>query len=446
MISDVEYARSGDVLVAYQVVGAGPLDLVLAHGWAMAFELGWEEPHVSRFYQRLASQARLILFDARGTGMSDRVSMSDLPDLETRMDDVRAVMDAAGSERAALFGIAEAGAMSMLFAATYPERATALILMTPSPRGAWAPDWPTGTQPGDLWHRLGVDVARLGWRRELALEYLRDAAPTLLGDKAAEDWWVRSARRTLTPAANTAYDAMVWDTDIRDVLPAVRVPTLVLCPSDDEEYLQEARYTTDRIPGAALVEFPGTDRVPWGGDQDVVLPEVERFLAALREEMELDRVLATVLFTDIVGSTEIAARLGDRAWRAVIADHDRIVRAQLARYRGREVARTGDGFLATFDGPARGIRCACAIVRQLHDVELESRAGLHTGELELAGEDVRGIAVHVAARVSGEAAPGEVLVSATVKDLVAGSGLGFEARGERVLKGVPEPVKLYSVA
>jgi class 3 adenylate cyclase len=434
--SDVAYARSGDVLVAYQVVGDGPLDVIVHHGWAMAFWCGWEEPHVTRFYEHLASQCRLILFDVRGTGMSDKVSAQDLPDLETRMDDLRAVLDAAGSERAVLYAVGEAAMLCVLFAATYPERTAGLITYC---------GWPVPEDPSYVGLKpLGAAVASVGWRRDLLVEYLEEAAPSLVDDPAVVDWWVRSARLTLSPGGNTAYDLMIRRTDVRPVLPSVQVPTLVLCPAADAEYGPDSRLMADAIPNATLVEIDGRDHVPWASDLDATMPHVEGFLSGIRNAADLDRVLATVLFTDIVSSTERAAELGDRAWRQLLDTHHAVVRAHLARYRGREIDTAGDGFLAAFDGPARAVRCGQAVVAALNAIGLEIRAGVHTGECELAEGKPRGIAVHIGARVAHQATAGEVLVSSTVKDLVAGSGLSFHDRGEHELKGVPGRWHLYA--
>jgi class 3 adenylate cyclase len=436
--SDVEYARSGELLIAYQVVGEGPLDVVVAHGWAMAFWTGWEEPHVARFYEHLAAQNRLILFDTRGTGMSDKVSADDLPDLETRMDDLRAVLDAAGSERAVLYAVGEAGMLCVLFAATFPERTAGLILYC---------GWPASENPPEVdAEPLGAAVASVGWRRDLLLEYLADAAPSLLDDPAVVDWWVRSARLTLSPGGNTAYDMMMRATDVRPVLPSVHVPALLLCPRNDAEYGPVSRNMAEAIPDASLVEIDGRDHAPWGKDLDAAIPHVDAFLSGIREAADLDRVLATVLFTDIVSSTERAAALGDHAWQQLLDTHHAIMRAHLARYRGREIDTAGDGFLASFDGPARAVRCGQAVVAALRDIGLDVRAGVHTGECQLAGRNLRGIAVHIGSRVSSEAAAGEVLVTSTVRDLVAGSGLDFQDRGERHLKGIHDPIHLYAAA
>ena len=437
MRSDVGYARSGELLIAYQVAGEGPLDVVVAHGWAMAFAPGWDEPHVARFYEHLASQSRLILFDTRGTGMSDKVSVSELPDLETRMDDLRAVLDAVGSERVVLYAIAEAVMLCALFAATFPERTAGLIVYCGYPD--------TGRPPEAGLNELGAAVAEFGWRRDFVLAYLEDAAPSLLDDPAFVDWLVQYARLTLSPGSNTAYDLMVNSTNVRPVLPSVHVPTLVLCPRDDSEYGPDSRLMADAIPDATLVEIDGSDHVPWGKELDASVPHVDGFLSGIREAADLDRVLATVLFTDIVSSTERAAELGDRAWRQLLDAHHAVVRAQLARYRGREIDTAGDGFLASFDGPARAVRCGRAVVDALRGIGLDVRAGVHTGECEIADGKLRGIAVHIGSRVAAEATAGEVLVTSTVRDLVAGSGLNFVDRGQRQLKGVHDPIRVYAL-
>jgi class 3 adenylate cyclase len=434
--SDVEYARSGDLLIAYQVAGEGPVDVVVAHGWAMAFSPGWDERHVARFYAHLASQSRLILFDTRGTGMSDKVARSELPDLETRLDDLRAVLDAAGSERVVLYATAEAAMLCVLFAATYPERTAGLISYCGYVNSETPPD--VNADP------LGAEVARVGWRRDLVLRYLKGAAPSLMNDPGVEEWWVRTARLTLSPGGNAVYDMMIRSTDVRPVLPSVHVPTLLLCPRGDRDYGPDSRLMAAAIPDAELVEIDGRDHVPWGTDLDATIPHVDAFLSDVRRAADPDRVLATVLFTDIVSSTERAAELGDRPWRQLLDDHNAVVRAHLARYRGREIDTAGDGFLASFDGPARAVRCGRAVVEAVRGLGLEVRAGVHTGECELADGMLRGVAVHIGARVAGEAEAGEVLVTRTVRDLVAGSGLTFVDRGERQLRGISDPIALYA--
>ena len=439
---DVAYARSGDVRIAYQIIGDGPLDLVLVHGWVCTFQPAWENARMASFYRRLSDLGRLILFDKRGTGLSDRLTPDRLPDLETRMDDVRAVMDAAGSRRAVVLGISEGGAMSMLFGATYPERTVGLVLMGVSARMMWAPDYPVGLTDEQYQRRLAV-LEDDDWARSAAVEWLSRVSPGVARNDDELRWYVSYLARGASPAASRAIRLMNREIDVRDILPTVAVPTLVLYRSD--EYFREGmRYLAKRIPGAWSVELPGDDHLPWEGDQDALLDEIARFVEGLRDEIASDRVLATLLFTDIVGSTEKAVELGDRRWRELLSRHHRAVRAQLARFRGRELGTTGDGILAAFDGPARAVRCASAIASAVRTLGLEIRAGVHTGEIHEHDGDVRGIAVHIAARIMAAAEPGEVLVSSTVRDIVAGSGLVFEPRGERAFKGVPEPWRVYA--
>jgi DNA-binding SARP family transcriptional activator/pimeloyl-ACP methyl ester carboxylesterase len=439
---DVGYARSGDVRIAYQVVGDGPLDLVLVHGWVCSFQPGWENPRLAAFYRRLASIGRLILFDKRGTGLSDRVSPERLPDLETRMDDVRAVLDAVDSRRAVVLGLSEGGAMSTLFAATHPERTLGLVLTGTFARMMYAPEYPIGLTEGDFRKRLAA-LDEDDWAPAVTREWLARVAPDLLRDPDAVRWYVSYIQRGASPGANKAIRLMNERIDIRDVLPTISVPTLVLYRS--REYFREGtRFMGERIPGARLVELPGNDHLPWEGDREAVLDEIERFLSGVRDDVEQDRVLATLLFTDIVGSTAKAAELGDRAWHDLLNKHHRLVRAQLARFRGHQVDMAGDGIFATFDGPARAVRCALAIAYGLKALGLDVRAGVHTGEIEQANGGVRGIAVHIAARVAAAAQPGEVLVSSTVKDILAGSGLAFEEPGEHELEGVPGTWRLFS--
>jgi pimeloyl-ACP methyl ester carboxylesterase len=443
MPPETRYTRSGDVNIAYQVVGDGPLDLVFVQGWAQSFDPGWDMEPIARFYRRLASFSRLILFDKRGTGLSDRVPLDDLPTLETRMDDMRAVMDAVGVERAAVLGQSEGGAMCALFAATYPARTKALVMVGSPARTRWAPDYPLGVTDEELEE---LERALLeGWNADLIRSFLQMYGPSIADDEEQVQAYVRFAARGSSPTAAAALWRMAAMVDVRHVLPVIRVPTLVLHRAD--EILADAsRYVGERIPGARVVEVPGSDHMPWLGDQGRVLDEIEEFLTGVRPHPALDRVLATVLFTDIVGSTELAADLGDRRWRDLLEQHNTLVRRELDRFRGRELNTAGDGFLATFDGPARAIACACSIRDAARRLGLQIRFGLHTGELELYGSEIRGIAVHTGARVVGKAGPGEVLASSTVRDLVAGSGLEFEDRGAHELKGVPGEWRLYAVS
>jgi class 3 adenylate cyclase/pimeloyl-ACP methyl ester carboxylesterase len=431
---ETHYAKSGDFHIAYQVLGTGDLDLVVVPGAFTNVEVAWEIPWYADFNAQLAGFSRLILFDKRGTGLSDRVS--GVPTLEERMDDVRAVMDAVGSERAALLGMSDGGAMSMLFAATYPERTRALVLYGTFARfRGWV----------SVDAQLDARFAQIerAWGTG---ESLRRYAPSLAGDEGSVRAWGRLERLSVSPSAIIALLRMNAEIDIRHVLPAIRVPTLVLHRSGDLGTSVEAgRFLAAEIAGAKFVEMPGVDHLPMAGDSGRIIGEIEEFLTGSRGEVEADRVLATVLFTDIVDSTKRAAELGDRQWRALLDRHDSVVRQQIGRFRGHEVKSLGDGFLATFDGPARAVRCAAAIGGTLHPLGLTVRSGLHTGEIELMQDDIGGIAVHTAARVVAMAAPGETLVSSTVRDLVAGSGLRFEDRGRHALRGLPEQVHLYTV-
>jgi class 3 adenylate cyclase len=436
------YALSGDVNIAYQIFGDGAIDLVVVVGWVTNIESLWEEPGCARWLQRLASFSRVILFDKRGVGLSDRVPVNELPTLEQRMDDVRAVMDAVGSERAAVYGLSDSGSMCALFAATYPERTTALVMQGCFARRMWAPDYPWGFTPEQASGML--EAIQMEWGGPVRLAAL---APSMVNDERFSEWWSRYLRHGGSPATALAFQRMNNEIDVRHVLPSIRVPTLIMMRTGEGGgRMQEAGYMAAQIPGAKLVELSGIDHLAWVGESvDPSVDEIEEFLTGVRHAPEPDRVLATVLFTDIVGSTERATALGDRRWLEVLAHHDTIVRQELARFRGHEVKTTGDGFLATFDGPARAARCACAIVKAVRPLGLEIRAGLHTGECELVGDDVGGIAVHIGQRVSSLAGPGEVLASSTVKDLVAGSGLTFEARGEHVLRGLPDQWRLFAV-
>jgi pimeloyl-ACP methyl ester carboxylesterase len=434
------YAKSGGLNIAYQVVGEGPLDLVYVAGWISNVELMWEEPAHAHVLARLASFSRLIAFDKRGTGLSDPVPLDRLPTLEERMDDVRAVLDAVGSERAAVFGFSEGGVMSALFAATYPERTIALALYGTFARRIWSPDYPWAPTPEA--RQAELDGLERSWAERMDLDQLAPSESDAFKTRLATYF-----RRSASPGAALALLRMNTQHDIRHVLPTIQVPTLVLQRVDDRDVkVEEGRWIASQIPGAKYVELPGDSHTLWGGNTDEVVDELEEFFTGVRRGPEPDRVLATVLFTDIVGSTRKAVELGDRRWRELLAAHDATVRRQLERFRGREVDTAGDGFFATFDGPARGVRCATSIRDAARALGIDIRAGLHTGECELDGANVRGIAVHTGARVSGLAQPGEVLVTGTVKDLVAGSGLAFEPRGEHELKGVPGTWPIYAVS
>jgi class 3 adenylate cyclase len=433
---ETRYAKSGGIDIAYQMNGSGPFDLVWVQGYANNVELHYEIPEVTHFVSRLSSFCRLIRFDRRGTGLSDR-TVSPGTTLEQRMDDVRAVMDAAGSCRAALLGVSEGGPMSIMFAATYPERASALVLYGTFAQSSMRA---ANFSPEEIEARLAA--VEQGWGSGRSAERFAPSA-----DAAFVRRWARFERMSCTPSAAAALMRASYEFDVRDLLPHIRVPTLVLHRTGELAVpVEHGRYLGTHIPGAKYVEMPGIDHAPVMGDPERVIGEIEEFLTGTRSEPETDRVLATVLFTDIADSTQHAAALGDRAWRALLNRHDEIVREQFSRFRGREVKNLGDGFLAMFDGPARAVRCASSITNAMQPLGLPVRSGLHTGEIELKGDDIAGISVHIAARVVAEAAANEVLVSSTVRDIVGGSGLRFEERGLRELKGLPEPIRLYSAA
>jgi pimeloyl-ACP methyl ester carboxylesterase/class 3 adenylate cyclase len=439
------YAKTADgVHIAYQVVGDGPVDMVFVMGWVTNVEAMWDEPDFARFLDRVATFSRLILFDKRGVGLSDRVPENRLPDLETRMDDVRAVMDAVGSERAVVFGVSEGGPMSMLFAATYPERTIALVLYgTVADFTARAPGYKDDPAA------YLADMEESWGSLEFAWEQIATwGAPGHESDERLVAWLASYMRKAASPGAAMALERMNREINATHALPSIHVPTLVIAKEGDLDFrIDQVRETASLIAGARLVELPGAEHFPWVGDPDAIVEEVERFVVALGEvEAEFDRALATVLFTDVVGSTEKAAELGDRRWKELVEEHHRRVRGQLARYRGVEVDTAGDGFFATFDGPARAVRCARSIVDAVAPLGIDVRAGVHTGEVETIDEKVGGMAVVIGARVGASAGPSEVLVSQTVKDLVAGSGLTFEDAGEQELKGVPDRWRLYRVA
>jgi class 3 adenylate cyclase len=442
-IPDVHYARSGDVAIAYQVIGEGPSDVVWFRGMAGDLLSTWDQPLLSRHTTDMAESARVVMLDKRGTGLSDRVR--GVPTLEMRMDDIRAVMDTVGSQRGFIWSGHEGSRTAILFAATYPERTAGLVLLEPSVRGTATPDYPWAPTENDWRRRL--DEIRTGWgRRDFFEAMVRDWAPGRADDADFREWFVEHMRRSLSPGAALAFFRTMMEADVTDVLAAVRVPTMIIFKPDER---QESEYVGGQIPGAQLVELPAFRGLfTWADDEahEATIRETRRFIEAVGRPVAAERVLATVLFTDIVGSTEQAARLGDRAWRDVLARHDGVVRAEIARCQGTEIDTAGDGFFATFDGPARAISCATAVRRAVHELGLQIRAGVHTGECELDGGKPRGIAVHIGARLAGEAAPDEVLVSSTVKDLVAGSGIEFDERGLRELKGVPGDWQLYAVA
>jgi pimeloyl-ACP methyl ester carboxylesterase/class 3 adenylate cyclase len=440
MIPETRYARSDGVHIAYQVFGRGPRDLVYVPGWASHIEYAWEEPRAARYLERLGSFARVIWFDKRGTGLSDRVS--GLPILEVRMDDLRAVMKATGVKRATIMGVSEGGSMSALFAATYPEQVRGLILFGAFAKRLKAPDYPWAPTRSEREKWIGQ--LEEGWGGEVELDTL---APSAAHDVAFRRWFAAYGRLSVSPSAAVTLARMNTDIDIRAVLPSIHVPTLVIHRSGDRDVVVgNGRFLAQHIPGAKWVELPGNDHVPWVGDADAVLDEVQEFVTGTRSPRVPDRLLMTVMFTDIVGSTKRARNLGDRKWTQLLASHNQLIRRQLTRFGGHEVKPTGDGFLATFDGPARAIRCACTIQREVRELGLSIRVGLHTGECEIIGKDIGGLGVHIASRVAGKSDGTDVLVTSTLKDLVAGSGIKFHPRGIHSLKGLGERWKLFEVS
>ena len=443
MPPQTRYARSGDLHIAYQTLGDGPRDLVLVDQWFSNVDAAWEFPPLARLMTQLASFSRLIVFDKRGTGLSDPVALDALPTIEGWGDDLRAVLDAVGSERAALMSGVGASYVTLVFAATHPARTSALVLVDPYARFARAPDYPIG-MPVD---RLPEDLERLRASWGVDGGTMTFLAPNLLANRTLAAQYLRYERQSASPGAARAMISALYESDVRDILPAIQVPTLVISHSQGARIgPAHGRYIVERVPGARFVELPGSENYVWAGDIQPLTAEVEEFLTGVRPVAEPDRVLATVLFTDLVGSTARAAELGDAEWRRLLGEHEQEVRTALERFRGHEVKTTGDGFLATFDGPARAVRCAFAIRDAVASHGMAVRAGLHTGEIELTGTDVAGIAVHIAARICALAGPGEVLVSSTVKDLAAGAGLAFETRGTQSLKGVPGKWVLFEAA
>ena len=440
-VPETRYARSGELSIAYHLIGDHPRDLVWIRGNVSDLETLWEQPHFVSYVEKLAEFSRVLIFDKRGTGLSD--SVLGVPTLDARMDDVRAVMDAVGSARAVLHASYEGARLAVLFAATYPERTTALVLVDPSARGTWAPDYPWAPT-SEQW-RLTIHEVAANWGRDEFLERLAvEANPRATADASVRRWFVRHLRRSATPGSAVAFHRMVMEGDVRDILEAVRVPTLVLARPASVE---ESRYVATRIPGAQLLELPGEDGTYWL-DPKVVgtwVAETRGFLERTPQEPPSERVLATVVFTDLVGSTNRAATLGDRAWRSLLEQHYEKVRRSLARHRGRELDTAGDGFFAAFESATRAIECAFDVREETRSLDLEIRIGIHTGEFERLGDKLSGIAVSTAARTCSAADPGEILVSSTVKDLVAGSGIHFEDRGTHALKGVPGEWRLFAV-
>jgi len=434
------YAKAGGVHVAYQVVGEGPPDLVLVSTWFSHVEARWDFPGFAYYLRRLASFSRVISFDKRGIGLSDPVPIDRLPFLEEWMSDVRAVMDAVGVERAVLFGANEGSMMAALFAATYPDRVSSLVLANATARPAWAPDNPSGVRP-EIIDAL-VNSVDQAWGEGLTMAAVN---PSIAGDDRAVQAWGRFLRLAASPAVAAAVIRMIFELDVRPVLPAIRVPTLVVSRRDALFSAATGAAVAGLIPGAEFVEVPGVDYGLAVGDVDPVIDEVEAFITGTRPTHDIDRVLATVLFTDIVDSTARAAELGDRGWRASLDSHEEIARAEVQAHGGVIADFTGDGIVATFDGPARAVRAALALRDRVHDLGIVIRSGLHTGEIERRGEDIAGLGVHIAARVMALADGDEVLVSHTVKDLVAGSGLRFQDYGIRDLKGVPDAWQIFRV-
>lgn len=437
---ETRYARSGRLSIAYQVVGDGPHDLVMVPGWVSHVELAWELPPLARFLSRLASFARLIVFDKRGTGLSDRVPDADLPGLDERMDDLRAVMDATDTKCAALFGFSEGGNLAMTFAAAQPSRVSALMTFGVFAKRVWSPDYPWAPTPEA--RAAEYEHIEREWGHMMDLSQIM---PSMVNDVEFGKRVATYLRRSASPGAAVSLLKMNTQIDIRHLLPIIKAPTLVMHRVGDRDAnIEEARYIATQVPGARLIELPGEDHLPWVGDSDAVIDEVAEFLTGARLPRDIDRVLATVLFTDIVGSTERVAQLGDRGWRERLAEHHTVARQEIARWRGREINTAGDGFLAVFDGPVRAIRCALALHKRLSRLGISIRAGLHTGEVTMSEEDVSGMAVHIGARVAAFAGAGETLVSSTVKDLVVGADLAFADRGSTTLKGVPGQWRLYA--
>ena len=439
MLPETRYARAGSIHIAYQVFGDGPVDLVLVPGWVSHVDVFWDEPIVARFLLRLAEFSRVILFDKRGTGLSDHVT--DPPSLEERMDDVRAVLDEVGSDRVALAGYSEGGPMCLLFAATYPSRTEALITIGSYSRRQYAADYPCGMREHQ--DQQLFEMIENEWGGPVGID-LR--APTLASDQRFCDWWARFLRAGASPAAVAGLIRANAQIDVRSVLSSIQAPSLLLHATRDMVIPVEAsRYMARYIEGAKIVEIDAVDHLPFGDGAEQISAEIERFLTGKRNSIQVDRVIATVMFTDIVESTRLAESLGDRPWRDLLEAHHKAVRQELSIHRGNEVKSTGDGFHATFDGPARAIQCARAIRESTSRLGLDLRIGIHTGECEVRGDSLEGVAIHIAARVANTAGSGEIVVSRTVRDLVAGAGIEFDDFGEHDFKGVPDRHQLYRV-
>jgi len=437
---ETHYARAGEDHIAYQTVGDGPRDLIFMSAWFSHVDGRWDEPRFAAMLRRVATMGRLIVFDKRGSGASDPLATPE-PTWEDWADDIRAVMDAAGSERAAVIGVGDSGPLAILFAATQPHRVTSLILINTGARLVQGPDYPWGLRPDEV--EAFLRRTRETWGTGGIVDVF---SPSGAADERYRQWWARYQRMGASPGRSTAMARLVFEVDVRNVLSTIHVPTLVIHRKEFRFFpVDLGRYLGEHIAGAKYVEVPGADGFVYLGDADSILSEIEEFVTGTRPAPQSDRVLATVLLTDMVGSTDLAARLGDQRWRAVLDTHDDIVRTQLEQFRGRLHRATGDGMLASFDGPARGVRCAQALRDLLHEAGIDIRSGLHAGEIELRGSEIGGIAVHIAARISAEAGAGEIFCSSTVKDLVTGSDLAFIDRGRRQLKGVPQEWQIYAV-
>ena len=440
MTPETQYARLGELHLAYQVLGEGPPDLLLLDQWFTHVDSGWDVPPMAALRERLATFGRLIIFDKRGTGLSDPIPIASLPTLEEFMADIPAVLDTVGSERAAVIANIGGGILALPFAAAHPDRVSSLILVDCFARLLAAPDYPVGAPTEAV--AQAMEQAERDTGKGIMLDLF---APSLAGDERLRRAWARYERAAATPGSTEAIVRLMFESDVREVLSAIRVPTLVIQRADVPGLVGHGRYLAEHIPNARYVELPGTDNLMWAGDQDAIVAEIQDFVTGVRPVPDPRRVLAAVLFTDIVGSTEVAARLGDARWEALLADHNGVVRRELDRFGGKEIKIVGDGLLATFDGPARAVRCAIAIRDGVRDLGLQIRAGIHVGEIEVLPDDIAGLGVHIGARVSAQAGAGEILVSSTVKDLVVGSGLEFEDRGVRALKGVPDAWRLFAV-
>ena len=441
MLPETRYARLGELHLAYQVIGEGPPDILLLDQWFGHVDAQWDVPPVAALRERLATFGRLIMFDKRGTGLSDPIPTSSLPTLEEFMTDIPAVLDTVGSERAALIANIGGGILAMPFAAAHPDRVSSLILVDCFARFLEAPDFPIGASAEDF--TQGIELAEADSGRGVMIDLF---APSVANDERVRRAWARYERNAATPGSTKAIVRLIYESDVRDILPAIRVPTLVIHRAGAVAFrVEHGHYLAEHIPDAKYVELAGVDNLIWAGDQDAMVAEIQDFVTGMRPVLDPRRVLATVLFTDIVGSTRLAAELGDTRWQGLLAEHNRVVRRQLDRFGGTEIKVVGDGFLATFDGPARAVRCALAIRDDVKQLGLEIRAGLHIGEIEVLADDIAGIAVHIGARVSALGGASEVLVSSTIKDLVVGSGLAFEDRGTHELKGVPGDWRLFAV-